>query len=76
MSGAHASIGPSLPTPMSPMPQPHWNTATITPYAAPTERRFMITALSGTSRLRNTSISNTNDSSSTSPTTSGSMRKV
>ena len=29
--GAHASIGPSLPTPISDLPQPHWNTATITP---------------------------------------------
>ena len=48
----------------------------MTPYAAPTESRFMITAFSGTSRLRNTTMSNTNDMISTSPMTTGSIRVV
>ena len=65
-----------MPTPMRLAPQPHWKTATITPYAAPTESRFMITALSGTSRLRNTIMSRTNESRSTKPTTTGSIRAV
>ena len=30
MSGIHGSIGPFA-VPMSESPQPHWNTATITP---------------------------------------------
>ena len=29
--GTHASIGPARPTPIRLAPQPHWNTATITP---------------------------------------------
>ena len=67
ITGAHASIGPSLPDADEVAPQPHWNTATITPYAAPIDSRFMITAFSGTSTLRNTTISSRNDSSSTTP---------
>ena len=67
MIGAHASIGPSLPTPKKLEPQPHWNTATTTPYAAPIDSRFMMTAFSGTSRLRNTTISSRNESTSTAP---------
>ena len=69
--GTHASIGPDSATPMRSFSQPHWNTATITPYAAPIDSRFMITALSGTSTLRNTTISRRNDSSSTSPMNTG-----
>ena len=64
--GTQASIGPDLATPSRSLPQPHWNTATITPYAAPIESRFITTALSGTSTLRNTSISSRNDNTSTS----------
>ena len=36
--------------------QPFWKIATTTPYAAPIDNRFMITAFSGTSSDRNTSI--------------------
>ncbi len=43
------------------MPQPHWKTATITPYAAPMESRFISAALSGTTTERKTSISSRND---------------
>ena len=51
---------------MSP-PQPHWNAATITPYAAPIDSRFMSTAFSGTSTERNTSIRSRKLSTSTAP---------
>ena len=47
--GTHGSIGPVVPTPIRLADQPHWKTATITPYAAPIDSRFMITAFSGTS---------------------------
>ena len=41
-------------SPSSSVPQPHWKTATITPYAAPMESRFITAALSGTTTDRNT----------------------
>ena len=53
-------------------PMPFWNTATSTPYAAPIDSRFMITAFNGTSSDRNTTSSNRNDSSSTTPMKIGS----
>ena len=53
------------------LPHPHWNTATTTPYAAPIDNRFMMTALSGTSRLRNTAMSNRKLRSSTAPMKNG-----
>ena len=52
-------MGPSLPIPTAFLNQPFWKIATMTPYAAPIESRFMMTALSGTSTDRNTSINNT-----------------
>lgn len=55
--GAHASTGPGWSTPISEAPQPHWKTATMKPYAAPTDSRFITTAFTGTSTLRNTIIS-------------------
>ena len=69
--GSHASIGPVRSTPMTSDSQPHWNTATRMPYAEPIDSRFITTALSGTSRLRNTAISSTKLSSSTTPSSSG-----
>ena len=50
-----------------PFNQPHWNTATITPYAAPIESRFMTAALIGTATERNTIISSSTDSTITAP---------
>ena len=47
--GTNATIGTVSSSPNSPLNQPHWKTATITPYAAPIESRFMTAALSGTS---------------------------
>jgi hypothetical protein len=49
-------MGPAL-TPRMLPPQPHWNAATITPYAAPIDNRFMKTAFSGTNTERKTSMS-------------------
>jgi len=69
--GAHASTGPALPTPIRSLPHPHWKMATITPYAAPTDSRFMMTAFSGTSRLRNTIISSRKLTISTPPMSNG-----
>ena len=60
--GIHDSIGPVCSSPNSDCPQPHWNTATSTPYAAAIDSRFMIAALSGTTTERNTTISSRNDS--------------
>ena len=46
---------------------PHWNTATVAPYAAATDSRFITAAVSGTRIEWNTSISRMNDSSTTAP---------
>ncbi len=54
------------------MPQPHWKMATTTPYAAPIDSRFISAAFSGTRIERNTSISSTNDNSTTAPMNTGS----
>ena len=54
--GAHGSIGAGSMW-NTDESQPHWNTATMAPYAAPIETRFNTTAFSGTSRLRNTASS-------------------
>ena len=59
-----------------PFTQPHWNTATITPYAAPTDSRFMTAALSGTRIERNTIISSRNDSTITAPMNHGSRAAI
>ena len=55
------------------LPQPHWKTATRTPYAAPIESRFITAAFSGTTIERNTSISSRNDTAMTAPMKSGSV---
>ena len=48
-------------TPIRLAPQPHWKTATTTPYAAPTPSTLRTAAFSGTSTERNTTISTRND---------------
>ena len=55
--------------------QPHWNTATITPKAAPMESRFMAAAVSGMTMLRKTAASNRNDSRTTRPMNRGSLEE-
>ena len=69
--GTHGSIGPAC-TPVRSPSQPHWNMATTMPYAAPIDSRFMMTAFSGTSSDRNTTISSRNESASTAAKNNGS----
>ena len=70
--GMNGAIGPVFSTPNTLLNQPHSNTATTTPYAAPIDSRFMITAFSGTRRLRNTAIKSRKLSRSTAPMNTGS----
>ncbi len=69
--GAQGSIGAPPATPITLPNQPHWKTATMTPYAAPIDSRFITTALSGTSTDRNTARSSTKLSSRTAPMNHG-----
>ena len=64
-------MGTVLSRPMRSFAQPHWNTATMTPYAAATESRFITAAVSGTSTEWNTSINSRNESSTTAKMNSG-----
>ena len=63
--GTNGLIGTVVSSPTRPLPQPHWNTATTTPYAAPIDSRFMSAALSGTRIDRKTTISSRNDNTTT-----------
>jgi hypothetical protein len=65
------TIGTVVSSPMSAPPQPHWNTATRMPKAAPMLSRLSSTAFSGTTTERKTSTSNRNDSASTAVTKAG-----
>ena len=58
-------------TPIRLANQPHWKTATTTPYAAATPSTLSSAAFSGTSTERNTSIRTRNDSPITAPRNSG-----
>ena len=49
--------------PSSCEPQPHWNTATTTPYAAPTESRLSTAALTAMTIDRNATVSSISESS-------------
>ena len=60
--GASGLIGTVSLRPIRLAPQPHWNTATTTPYAAAMLITLSTAALSGTSTDRNTTISTRNDS--------------
>ncbi len=64
-------VGPCSPSRLA--PQPHWNTATRTPYATPIESTFIAAAFSGTRMDRKTSISSRNEISTTVPMNSGSV---
>jgi hypothetical protein len=63
--GTNETMGTVLSRPMRSFAQPHWNTTTITPYAAATESRFITAAVSGTRTEWNTSSSNRNERSTT-----------
>ena len=52
-------------------PTPSWKTSTISPYAAPTESRFMMIALTGRTMERNTISKSTKLSASTNAMTIG-----
>ena len=64
-------VGPSSPIRL--LPQPHWKTATRTPYAAPIDSRFIAAAFSGTTTDRNTMVSSRNEMRMTKPMKSGSV---
>ena len=64
-------IGTFSCTPIASAPQPHWKTATITPYAAPMLSMLRTAAFNGTSTERKTSISTRNDSPTTAPRNQG-----
>src|SRR5260370_33096188 len=73
MTGRKEVTGPVRVTPNTLPSQPHWKTATRTPKAAPTDSRFMIAALRGISRLRDTIASRVKDSTTTTPVSRGSL---
>ncbi len=54
MTGKKASMGPARLTPKTEPSQPHWNTATRIPKAAPIESMFIAAEIRGMTRLRNT----------------------
>ncbi len=66
-------MGPGPPTWKTDPSQPHWNTATRTPNAAPMESRFMTAAVNGMTMLRNTPASSRKESATTSPMNRGSL---
>src|SRR3954469_3129120 len=69
--GASGMIGTDSCTPISWAPQPHWKTATTTPYAAPTPRTLRTAAFNGTSTDRNTIMRTRNDNPMTAPRNQG-----
>ena len=69
----NTSIGPVWLIPKTESSQPHWNTATSTPNAAPAESMFMTAAIKGITRLRNRAASSRADSRTTIPMNSGSL---
>jgi hypothetical protein len=50
INGTQGSMGAVFVMPTTDPNHPHWKTATMTPYAAPIDSRFMIAALTGTGR--------------------------
>src|SRR3954454_7290076 len=64
-------IGTDAGTPIRLAPQLHWNTATTTPYAAPTPSTLRTAAFNGTRTDRNTIISTRNDNPMTAPRNHG-----
>src|SRR3954453_24064838 len=69
--GASGMIGTDSWTPIRPAPQPHWQTATTTPYAAATPSTLRAAAFNVTSTDRNTTIRTRNDSPITAPRNQG-----
>ena len=71
-SGSHGATAPLDVKSRRFVPQPNWNTATTTPYAAATDSRFRMTALAAITSERNDASSSRNAKVSTKPNTSGS----
>ena len=69
--GTQNSMGPGRPIPTTLRSQPHWKMATITPYAAPIDSRFMTPALTATRTDRNTASSRRKESTMTAATMMG-----
>ena len=74
MTGIQASMGAPGPAPMLSDSQPYWKIATIRPNEPATASRFMTAAVNGTTRLRNATISSTNDRPTTTAMNSGILR--
>jgi hypothetical protein len=68
--GIQLDTGTAWSSPSAPAPQPHWKTATMTPYAAPMLSRFMTAALSGTTTERNITVSRSTETPTTKAMTS------
>ena len=72
-TGMKTSTGAVPAIPRVESPQPHSNTAFMTPRAAPTESRFITEATAGMSRLRNTTMSSRNARITTTATNGGQL---
>jgi hypothetical protein len=72
ITGMNDTTGTPLSTPSRPAPTPSWNTATTTPYAAPTDSRLKTAETSGIQSDRNAAISSSTESPITTPMNSGS----
>src|SRR4051794_37641723 len=69
--GTYDSIGTLPATPRDGPPQPHWKTATTTPYAAPIDSRFIAAAFRASSGARNITSSSRNAATTTTAMTTG-----
>ena len=68
--GTQLETGTAWSRPSSSVPQPHWKTATITPYAAAMLSRFITAALIGITTDRKTIASSRMETPTTKPMTS------
>ena len=68
--GTQLDTGTAWSIPSRRTPQPHWKTATSTPYAAAMESRFIAAALIGTATERNTMASRSTETPTTNAITS------
>src|SRR2546423_11065511 len=73
--GTTGGIGPVRETPTRESSQPFWNTAVMTPKAAPADSRFITAAGAGIRRLRNTTISSRKDNATNIPTNIGNFEE-
>ncbi len=64
-SGTNALTGTAFSRPRNDVPQPHWNSAVIAPYAAATDSRFISAAFSGATIERSSRQSSRNDAATT-----------